>query len=544
MGPWDRAMTALALLAIDPSGLGGMTLRARSGPARTAFINTIPTPFTRLHPAMTADDLIGGIDLADTLQSGALKIKRGLLHRDTNMFVLGMAERADPQLATLLAQRLDTDNCQSLIALDEGASEDETMPASLADRLAFHIDFDGLAMGGIGDCPPPVSHNKLDAIQLSATLHHDLVVLAAQLGIDSLRAPIFALRTARAHAALRGDVTVQPEDVETAVALVFAHRATRLPQEDAQDQQPPEPETQAPDQEPQENITELPNEILLEAIKAILPPDILANLANGTVKRSTGSGSGKRRIGNRRGRPMPARDTPAKSGARIDLMATLRAGIPWQTLRKRARPNHSGAIIRPSDLRAKRYQEHSDRLLIFTVDASGSAALARLGEAKGAVELLLVQAYARRDHVALIAFRGTDAEVLLNPTRSLVQTKRQLASLPGGGGTPLANGLSAAIDMAENAQRKGLTPTVVLLTDGRSNIALDGTADRAQAAMDATAMARVLNQQGSDAIVIDTGNRPEKSLAELSKRLGGTYVALPRANAQRLSEAVSSHLGQ
>lgn len=544
MGPWDRAMTALALLAIDPSGLGGMTLRARSGPARTAFINTIPTPLTRLHPAMTADDLIGGIDLADTLQSGALKTKRGLLHRDTNMFVLGMAERADPQLATLLAQRLDTDNCQSLIALDEGASEDEILPASLADRLAFHVDFDGLAMGDIGDGPPPVSHNKLDAIQHGATLHHDLVVLAAQLGIDSLRAPIFALRTARAHAALRGDVTVQPEDVETAVALVFAHRATRLPQEDAQDQPPPEPDTQAPDQEPQENITEIPNEILLEAIKAILPPDILANLANGTVKRSTGSGSGKRRIGNRRGRPMPARDTPAKSGARIDLMATLRAGIPWQTLRKRAHPNHSGAIIRPSDLRAKRYQEHSDRLLIFTVDASGSAALARLGEAKGAVELLLVQAYARRDHVALIAFRGTDAEVLLNPTRSLVQTKRQLASLPGGGGTPLANGLSAAIDMAENAQRKGLTPTVVLLTDGRSNIALDGTADRAQAAMDATAMARVLNQQGSDAIVIDTGNRPEKSLAELSKRLGGTYVALPRANAQRLSEAVSSHLGQ
>jgi magnesium chelatase subunit D len=543
MEPWDRAITARALLAIDPAGLGGMTLRARSGPARTAFVNHIPKPHTRLHPAMATDDLIGGIDLASTLESGALKRKRGLLYRDTKLLVLGMAERADPQFTTLLAQRLDMDDSPCLVALDEGASEDETLPASLADRLAFHVNFDGLAISGIGVGSNASETQTYGGVQFPETLHHDLVTLAARLGIDSLRAPIFALRAAKAHALFRGDSTVRSEDIEIAVALVFAHRATRLPQE-AADDTPPAPEPEAQSEEQQENTTELPQEILLEAIKAALPSDILANLANGTAKRGKGAGSGKRRVGNRRGRPMPARDTPAKSGSRIDLMATLRAGIPLQTLRKRAQPDHAGAIIRPSDLRAKRYQEHSDRLLIFTVDASGSAALARLGEAKGAVELLLAQAYARRDHVALIAFRGTNAEVLLHPTRSLVQTKRQLASLPGGGGTPLATGLSTAIDMADHAKRKGLTPTVVLLTDGRSNIALDGTPNRAQAASDATAMADTLSLQGADAVVIDTGNRPERSLADLSKRLGGAYVALPRANAQRLSAAVATHLGQ
>ena len=109
------------------------------------------------------------------------------------------------------------------------------------------------------------------------------------------------------------------------------------------------------------------------------------------------------------------------------------------------RPGHDRLLeLRADDIRLKQAQERSDRLLIFTVDASGSSALARLAEAKGAVELLLAQAYARRDHVALVAFRGAGAEVLLPPTRSLVQTKRRLAGLPGGGGTPLASGLAAA----------------------------------------------------------------------------------------------------
>jgi len=108
-------------------------------------------------------------------------------------------------------------------------------------------------------------------------------------------------------------------------------------------------------------------------------------------------------------------------------------------------------IVRPADIHLSRYETRRDRLLIFTVDASGSAALARLAEAKGAVELLLAQAYARRDQVALVAFRGDGAETLLPPTRSLVQAKRRLAGLPGGGGTPLAAGLLAAGEMAAHA---------------------------------------------------------------------------------------------
>jgi magnesium chelatase subunit D len=123
-----------------------------------------------------------------------------------------------------------------------------------------------------------------------------------------------------------------------------------------------------------------------------------------------------------------------------------------------------------------------------------------------------------------------------------VQTKRRLADLPGGGGTPLAAGLQEAAQAARSAHQKGLTPTIVLLTDGRANIALDGTPDRAQAALDATRMATLARETGADAIVIDTGNRPERALQTLSGVLGGHYLSLPRADAQKLSDSVQRRL--
>jgi magnesium chelatase subunit D len=211
-------------------------------------------------------------------------------------------------------------------------------------------------------------------------------------------------------------------------------------------------------------------------------------------------------------------------------------------MRQKHSTGAKGLLIRPSDIRLKRYEEMSDRLLIFVVDASGSAAMSRLGEAKGAVELLLAEAYARRDHVALIAFRGDMAETLLPPTRSLVQTKRRLAGLPGGGGTPLAAGLKAASVLALQARGRGLSPTLAILTDGRANIALDGSADRSRAASDAITLARLIRTQGIASLVLDVSTRPQDSLRDLAAQMGAPYVPLPRADAKRLSRAVSAAL--
>ncbi|RDC74094.1 magnesium chelatase subunit D [Rhodovulum sp. 12E13] len=556
MTPWERADLSLRLLAVDPGGLGGLWLRARSGPVRERFVAALaalPLPRRKIHPQIADEQLFGGVDLSATLGAGKVVWQEGVLSRPCAV-VLPMAERCPPGLAARLGAVLDAHDGHTLIALDEGAEPEEALPEALTDRLALHVDLDGVALAGTAAIEPGSVRvgNPLRALPAApdAALA-DLTAVAVRLGIASLRAPLFALRAARAHAALSGRETVATEDLSAAVELVLAPRATRMPaaEDDEPDApEPPPPPEQQPDEgergEESEQELRLPEEILLEAAAAALPRDLLEKLAAGRAPRvaAGASGSGAGRKGNRRGRPLPPRPGRLDGQSRVDLISTLRAAAPWQPVRRKSAATDQRLHVRQGDIRTKRYQEQSDRLLIFVVDASGSAAMTRLAEAKGAVELLLGEAYARRDHVALVAFRGEGAEVLLPPTRSLVQTKRRLAALPGGGGTPLAAGLSAAMDLARAAQGRGMTPTLALITDGRANIALDGTANRGQAGEDATRLARAIRAQAIPGLVIDMSPRPQRPLEALAAEMGAPYLALPRADASRLSKAVSATL--
>ncbi|MFY9320149.1 magnesium chelatase subunit D [Lentibacter algarum] len=544
MTPWNRAVLALSLAAIDPRGLNGVIIRARPSAARDALMQaarSLRLPHVRLHPVMTKQVLDGDVDVSATLGSGTVLMQRGLLARGPSMLVLPMAERASVYLSARLGQALDASEGHLLLALDESAENDEALPARLADRCAFEVILDDIALG---DIRPPNLPDDIASLQKAARrviippdIIEQLVMLAVSSGITSLRAPSFALRAAGAHAALNGRTTLDTDDISAAVMLVFAHRATQLP-ETSEQNQPPPPQDQHKTQNQNDGLN-IPDDLLVDAINASLPAGLLDRSSAGKGK--TGAGSGAKRAGARRGRPLPA-GTSGNSDASVDLLATLRAAVPWQTLRKRGQPQSIRPVIYPSDLRNRRYETLSDRLLIFVVDASGSAAMARLSEAKGAVELLLAGAYARRDHVALITFRGTKADVLLPPTRSLVQTKRRLAELPGGGATPLASGLSAAFTMAQTASRKGMTPTVITLTDGRANIALDGQPNRPRAASDAQDIARKLANGGIDALVIDTTLRPDRNLRALADTMRAKYIALPRTDAQSVSAAVSASL--
>jgi magnesium chelatase subunit D len=227
-----------------------------------------------------------------------------------------------------------------------------------------------------------------------------------------------------------------------------------------------------------------------------------------------------------------------RAGARLALVETLRAAAPWQPIRRRGRTGGPRLIVKREDIRLRRFEAPQETTAIFVVDASGSAAMHRLSEAKGAVELLLADCYVRRDKVALIGFRGRGADVLLPPTASLVRAKRSLAGLPGGGGTPLAAGLDAARAMAEACRRAGRTPLLVLLTDGRANVARDGTGGRAQAEADSLDAAKPLRIAAVPALLVDTAPRPQPFAKELAQAMGARYLPLPMADAARLSVAV------
>jgi len=544
---WERAQLAIRLLAIDPHRLGGLVIRARAGPAQAAMlaaVQSLDLAKVKLQHHMTVEVLNGDIDLTASLAGRQLVTRKSIFDCAPSLFILPMAERSAPQFSARICQALEEGRGHALLALDEGVEVGDGLPDALTDRLAFHVTLDDLALQDLSPMTLPRSLEDIRAavrgVTLPADVMEEAVILAASLGISSLRAPLLLGYAAQAHAALHARYEVTEEDLKLAVMLVYPHRATRLPQ----DPEPEAPSEQTnPAEAPQDpNQAIPPNDLMIEAVKAVLPPGVLAQLQTVVKQPASGSGSGARRKGNHRGRPLPARLGPKNSGARVDLVASLRAAIPWQTLRKTANPEAVGPIFKASDLRHKRYEIGSDRLLIFTVDASGSAAVARLAEAKGAVELLLGEAYARRDHVALYAFRGTGSEALLPPTRSLVQTKKRLAALPGGGATPLAAGLAAAFQLALQERRNGLTPTLILLTDGRANVALDGSNDRAQAAADALMLAQKIAEAQIPALVIDTTIRPEKTLQTLAGKMRAHYIALPRSDAKSVSGAVSSAL--
>jgi len=559
-------------------------VRALPGPVREIWSELLrellppAVPFRRI-PLHVADGrLLGGLDLAATLHAGRPVAERGLLaEADGGVVQLAMAERVSRSTAAYLSAALDNGEIQverdgitartpariGVVALDEGANEEEQVPHTLLDRFAFLLDLSDIryreALVADYDASQVESaRQRLPGIEVDEEAIEMLCGTALALGVDSLRASLAAFRVARASAALAGRDRVESADVSAAARLVLAPRATRIPMpeqpdEEQQAEEPPPPpednqdEQQDQDQTPQQELDKPLEEQILEAAQAAIPPNLLAMLQMGAMRqRSKSSGkSGAIQSGSLRGRPAGTRRGEPGAGARLNVIDTLRVAAPWQRLRRQERAEKGGESevlveVRRDDFRITRYRQRSETTTIFVVDASGSAALHRLAEAKGAVELLLADCYVRRDRVAMIAFRGPSAEILLPPTRSLVRAKRGLASLPGGGGTPLAAGIDAALALADGVTRRGGTAVVILLTDGRANVNRDGIGGRAQAAEDALASARAFRVAELKALVVDMSPRPRPDAEKLAREMGAVYLPLPHADARALSGAVQA----
>ncbi|EFL89061.1 magnesium-chelatase 60 kDa subunit [Ahrensia sp. R2A130] len=570
---WDDACLAADLFAaMAAEGRVGIRIRASAGPVRDAWMARLAarlgeTPIHRVPSAIALDRLLGGLDLAATLETGRTVLEEGLLAKaDDGVLVLQSAGATGETVASICAAfddgfvRIERDGAShiaasrfSLIVFDESEDGDEPMAEALTDRLALHIDLRQIGIRALDSDRLRSVSNASATAQISGELLEAIAAIPPGFGLTSLRVSLQLAAVTRAIAVHSGRAEAIGSDLEVACRLCLINRATMLPappeteQEQQEETPPPPPPEQESSERPDNDADDCevdqlpPLDMVLDAITAQLPDGLLEQLMAARTSKTRSKAEtgrvGKARKALDRGRPLTSRKGRPGSGNRLDLIATLRTAAPWQKLR--AREDDPRPIqIRAGDLHVRRYKEKSASSVIFAVDASGSTALNRLAEAKGAVELLLGESYARRDHVGLISFRGQTAEMLLAPTRSLLRAKRALAALPGGGGTPLADALRLAAEASRDEQDKGRTPTIVIMTDGSANVALDGTGGRSRAGDEALASAHAFATTGANAVLLDVGRRPSAKAKALAEAMAAAYVPMPFANAATLSAAV------
>ena len=405
--------------------------------------------------------------------------------------------------------------------------------------------------------------------------------ICAEYDVDGMRGDIVMYKTAATIAAYENRTEVNAEDVREAANLALLHRQRRQPfqqpnlatdqldsmvddfqsqdrqrehQDTSQNQDQGEGDSEpsdlsTPDLEPEEPDTEPntePDDLGPSSLGGeqqfevgdpfsvrplnLKPPDQRSRRALGRRNVTITDSSAGRYVRSR---------MPEGKASGLALDATLRAAAPHQVERRAASDSPIAVLIKPWDIRGKVRESKSGSLVLFVVDASGSmGAQRRMVAVKGAIMSLLLDAYQRRDRVGMISFRGTNASLILPPTNSVDLAQVHLQEMPTGGRTPLSAGLFKALEIIETERIKDrdVLPLLVLLSDGRGNVALgqDSPLDEAYAA------AGIIGDDKIPSVVVDTESGFIKlgMVQSVAEAMGAQYLKLEDLRADSLAEAV------
>jgi magnesium chelatase subunit D len=564
----DEVKVALLLNAID-SSVGGVLLRGQKGSAKTTLARGLASllpgepPFVELPIGATEDRLVGTLDLATALTGGEIRFQPGLLqaadggvlyvdevnllpdhlvdvlldvaasginrveregvsHTHPSRFVL--IGSMNPEEGELRPQLLDRFG----LAVDVTAPTDAEQRAEAVtrrmqfdrNRLAFCERWSG------SDVALRTRLVKAESAAVEPALLHTITSLCASVGAEGLRADLTIARAAAALAGWEGRVTATVEDVRRVAPLALAHRRRRSPLED------PGIDQQELDQALEDAATggEAPE----RTAEPDAPSKIVRLEGSGRPpldpppgRRSTTEGQRGHQVADRR---------PSGPVASVAVGATVRAAAA----RRQAEPDADGPLVKPEDLREAVREQRTGNLIVIAVDASGSMGAERRMEAvKGAVLSLLLDAYQRRDRVALVTFRDDSATVALRPTGSVEVARARLTALPTGGRTPLALGITKALEVARQNASGTHAPLLVLVSDGRATSGNDDPVAEAEAA------AAAVRRAGVDAVVVDAEDGATRlGLARnLAEAMGAKYFTVPSLTADTLRHLIRSSDG-
>jgi len=536
----EQMKLALLLAAID--WRLGVLLRGDKGAGKTATARGLaallpePSPFTNLPIGVTEDRLLGGLHLESTLK-GTPTLRPGLLSEahggvlyidevnllpahlgdtllDTAASGVNIVEREgfsishpaefvllgsmNPEEGLLRPQLLD----RFALSVDVSASLNPAERQAIVERrIAFERNPSQFAEEWTTEQQTlskkiSTGRERIASIACSGEVLARIGAAICAAGVRSLRADLATVRASIAYAALLGDTTVEPHHVDAVLLLVLNHRAPA-----GSHSTPPPPPSSSP-QPPDSSSGGQNNREAIERIFA--PQELTAPVIQSAFDKSAARGISQASVANSPGPVVRTRRT--ESPKEVDLRATLNHAV-----------RETGELQpRLSDLHEKVRTPKSGTRYLFVIDSSGShAAQEKMRLVKGATLGLLRRSFQKADEVAVIVFRGTRAEVLLEPSRMLQDAVTALEYLPTGGRTPLAHALHLA--------KTYLTPSalLILLSDGRANVPLQG-GDPWQEAL------QVCEQLHCKALVVDTEDAalPIGRVLELARALKATSVTL------------------
>lgn len=595
----EKVKKALILNLIEPS-IGGVLLSGEKGTAKSTIVRAIDQlmglSIVTVPLNATEDRIIGSIHMEHALKTGEIMFEPGLLKRadknvlyvdEVNLLSKGLAntllDAAASSKNTIEREGISYEHEADFILIGSMNPEEGYLKSQLLDRFGFFVEVKGSEV--ISERKEIIKRrlmyeaNPFDFVESfkeedmalqhkiekarnfykDVVLSDDIAKIIAKICQDTYvaghRGDMAMTLGAKANAALEGRKHVTVQDVEEVMMFALPHRMRDTPMEMAPNEENDEPSVDESEENestpenndfdmdqttedvpPQENLppTEFEDEVF-EIDESFVAKDILNDLVRKSLKIQGSGRRNKTRSDTNKGRYIKYRQPKGKVKD-VAFDATVRHAAPFQNHRKKG-----GLLIKihKEDIREKVREDRVGNLILFLVDASGSMGLnRRMSVAKGAIFSLLQDAYQKRDTVGMMTFRGEEASIALNPTRSVDLAYKRLQEIETGGRTPLSLGLKKSVEFikSKRAKNRNIVPIVIVISDGRGNVSLSN-----QSYMDELKeISEDAAKEKIEFIVVDseTGFLKLGLAKTMAEKLDAMYLSLEELREGELVEAI------